>query len=170
MSALISRLVEFLRTHILGIISVGIFCSVAASYIYGWLRPQAAKTPPHFSPTPALLYPTPTDADAPIVTFRDGRRAAIEFSIVTRILEEDAAKVVAYAGDGEHARAVLEPPTVAAVYALLEPLTYEQARTRRLALESTLLDTLKPRYKAAELTIDSISLKAITLLPARKRP
>jgi hypothetical protein len=161
-----STIATFLKGHIIGIFIVGILCSLAASYIYKWIQPQHASAPSKHMPPASIPLPIEsTDADAPLVTFADGKRAYINFSVVTRIIEEDAARVIVYAGNAQNARTSLEPPTAAAVYALLEKLTYDEARARRLELESMLLNTLIPRYKAAGLTIDSVSLKEIRLLP-----
>jgi hypothetical protein len=99
------------------------------------------------------------------VRFSDGKRAFINFTVVTRVLEKDAARVVAYAGDREHAEATLYPSTEAAIFALFENLTYDEARRKRRELEVELRNTLRPRYHDVGITLDSISLKAFTLLP-----
>jgi hypothetical protein len=167
--AALTAIVTFLKGHILGIVLVGIFCSVTASFIYSWL--QSLHTREKISQSATTVPPfhlPPTDVDAPIVRFTDGKRAVINFSVVTRVLDKDAARVVAYAGDREHATEALGPPTEAAIFTLFEKLTYDEASTRRREIEATLLDMLRPRYEAVGITLDSISLKAFTLVDNNK--
>ena len=59
MKPTITKTVSFLKSHIVGIILVGIFCSLAASFIYGWIQSphpssktssSSAPSQPQFSP------------------------------------------------------------------------------------------------------------------------
>jgi hypothetical protein len=164
-----ARITSFLREHILGTVLLAIFCSVAASFIYSWITPPRALVARDKTRSPgSTLHPTPSDVDAPIVRFTDGKRAFINFSVVTSVLEKNAARVVATAGDREHAVEALSPPTEAAIFTLFERLTYQEAGTRRKELEATLLETLRPRYETYGLTLDSVSLKAFTLIEDSK--
>jgi hypothetical protein len=55
MNAQLSKAVNFLKNHLLGTIVVGIFCSLAASYIYGWFQPQPV---PVIKPQPFVAQQT----------------------------------------------------------------------------------------------------------------
>jgi hypothetical protein len=96
---------------------------------------------------------------APTMTFRDGHRALVEFSVTTHIEEADAAKVVVTAGDAEKARDALDPKVVSTTLSTLEPLTLAEARNTRIALEKTIEDELRPYYIRFGLTLDAFSLK-----------
>jgi len=149
---------------------VSILTSIAASVIYDRLNGQGtAPNTSHSTPGEALGA-RERDADAPLVTFRDGVRCYVNFAVVSHILDEDAAKVVAYSGGADNARAALEAPTVAAVLAVMEPMTYAEVRARRTATEERLLAALAPKYKALGLTLDSVSLKEINFVDGRKSP
>jgi len=160
---------DFLKSHLVGIAIVSILTSIAASVIYDRLKGQApAADTSHSTPGQALAA-RERDGDAPLVTFRDGVRCYVNFAVVSHILDEDAAKVVAYSGGAANARAALEAPTLAAVLAVMEPMTYAEVRVRRAAIEERLLATLAPKYKALGLTLDSVSLKEISLVDGRPR-
>jgi hypothetical protein len=104
----------------------------------------------------------PDALEAPIVTFRDGIKCTIAFSVVDHILDEDAAKIVAYSGGTTNAREAVEAPTFAAIFSVMERYSYREVRLRRAAIEGELRVLLTPKYKAYGLTLDSISLKDIT--------
>lgn len=141
--------------------------------LFGWIGytvwpPGSSPASPRQSTAPSQSQ-IPHDADAPLVTFADGKRAYVNFSVVTRILEKDAAKVVAYGGDRKTVTESLDPPTESAVHEILGKRTFDEAQKNRHELEAALLNELRPKYKAVGLTIDSISLKAIRLLSADEK-
>lgn len=59
------KIVSFLKSHILGIILVGIFCSLVASFIYSWIqsRPALTKSSPN-PPTASPFFPSLTPGSA----------------------------------------------------------------------------------------------------------
>jgi hypothetical protein len=153
---------NFLKSHLLGIVILGIATSVLGSLVYERIRAPLPRDVPQ-AHSAELRPASDTDGDAPLVTFRDGVRCYVNFSVVSHILDEDAAKVVAYSGGAENARAALEAPTLAAVLAVMERMSYSEVRERRAAIEQKLVGTLAPKYKALGLTLDSVSLREISL-------
>lgn len=70
MKAIVTSTVSFLKTHILGIILVGIFCSVTASFIYSWIQPLPNEN--HVAvahpPLPVQSAPLPKQITAEIAS------------------------------------------------------------------------------------------------------
>lgn len=97
--------------------------------------------------------------DAPIVTFSDGTKAAIEFAVATSVKEYNAPIVVVRAGSRELALRVLDPVTESAVIALMESTTLGEARRNRNVLQDSLVAQLKPKFLFYGITLDALSLK-----------
>jgi len=95
---------------------------------------------------------------APVVTFIDGKKAIIEFSVTFHIEEDDASLVVVTCGNADRARESLDAKVVSSVINELEIRTLREARQSRSDIENKLIQTLGPRFKKFGLTLDNFSL------------
>ena len=95
---------------------------------------------------------------APIITFVDGQKAAVDFSVTSHIEAEDAPLVVVTCGSAENARDSLDPQILSSVIAELETRTLLQARQDRQKIEESIIERLAPLFKKVGLTLDSVSL------------
>ena len=59
MKAAITNTTSFLKSHIVGIILVGIFCSLTASFIYSWIHSPDASSKTSSAPSPLQLASSP---------------------------------------------------------------------------------------------------------------
>lgn len=95
---------------------------------------------------------------APVVSFLDGKKAIVEFSVTTHIEKEDAAIVVVTCGSADKARDSLDGKVVSFLIAELEKITLAEARENRSKIEQHLVESLTPFFKKVGLTLDHFSL------------
>jgi hypothetical protein len=97
--------------------------------------------------------------NVPTVTFIDGQKAIVDFSVTFHVKAEDAPLVIAACGSEDKARDILDPKVISSIIAELETRTLLQARQDRQKIEQSLIERLAPPFKKVGLTLDNVSLR-----------
>lgn len=133
-----------------------------------WLRPEASNLQttgevPNLRTTAEVPnQEIPHKRNAPIVTFLDGKKAVVNFSITTHVEDEDAAVVVVTCGTRDKAQDSLEGKVISTLITELEKMTLTEARSKRFQVEKDLVASLTPAFKKVGLTLDHFSLMEFT--------
>ena len=96
----------------------------------------------------------------PVVTFRNGR-ARVSLSVSYHVEPSDAPLAVVTFGEIREVPDKLNSKVMGVAFAVLEPLSLQEARAHRADLERTIRERLRDDLKKLGITIDSVSLGAI---------
>ncbi len=150
---------------IASIVSVPLAVVLAVASIAVPLWIAGRKSPPAIDmPRTTAQHEVPVKRRAPTVSFADGRRATVGFTVTTHIEDTDASTLVVTCGTEENARNSLDGRVLSSVIAQMEKRSLSEARGMRSQIGQDLVASLSPNFKKVGLTLDDISLTEITEL------
>jgi len=129
------KLSLFFKENLLGIVVVGVFCSLLASYLYAWfISDPEPQSQPEILQRSSSLNPTPgADIHAPAlkVRFADGQSALVSFSYQVALAPGLAPEIISKYGNQESATSDLSNSVEGAVFNVLESRTLSEVREHR---------------------------------------